>query len=66
MKLHEHDALQRGHRQRAKDPAWQASYRRYRPMVERSIAWLMAGRNRKVRYRGVGKNHAWLRPAPQP
>lgn len=58
--LHEHDALQRAHRQRAKDPAWQADYRQHRPMVERSIAWLVAGGNRKVRYRGVTKNHAWL------
>ncbi len=29
-------------------------------MVERSIGWLVAGRNRKVRYRGVRKNNAWL------
>ena len=29
-------------------------------MVERSIAWLVAGNNRKVRYRGVTKNNAWL------
>lgn len=35
-------------------------YQRHRPMVERSIAWLVAGRNRKVRYRGVRKNNAWL------
>ncbi len=60
LKLHEHEALQRQHRQRAKDPAWQADYREHRPMVERSIAWLVAGGNRKVRYRGVSKNHAWL------
>lgn len=60
LNLHPHDALQREHRQRAKDPAWQASYRQHRPMVERSIAWLVAGGNRKVRYRGVAKNNAWL------
>lgn len=60
VRLHEHDGLQRAHRQRAKDPAWQVDYRRHRPMVERSIAWLVAGGNRKVRYRGVTKNHAWL------
>jgi len=60
LTLHPHDALQREHRQRAHDPAWQADYRQHRPMVERSIAWLVAGGNRKVRYRGVGKNHAWL------
>ncbi len=29
-------------------------------MVERSIAWLVRGGNRKVRYRGVEKNNAWL------
>ena len=32
----------------------------HRPMVERSIAWLVAGGNRKVRYRGIEKNNAWL------
>jgi IS5 family transposase len=58
--LHEHHQLQREHRQRAQDPAWQAAYRQHRPMVERSIAWLVAGGNRKVRYRGVEKNNAWL------
>lgn len=60
MHLHEHDKLQRAHRQRAKDPQWQATYRQHRPMIERSIAWLVAGGNRKVRYRGVTKNNAWL------
>ena len=60
MTLHEHDALQRAHRRRAEDPQWQATYRQHRPMVERSIAWLVAGGNRKVRYRGVAKNNAWL------
>lgn len=29
-------------------------------MVERSIAWLVAGGNRRLRYRGVEKNNAWL------
>ena len=60
LTLHEHDALQRAHRQRAKDPQWQTTYRQHRPMIERSIAWLVAGGNRKVRYRGVEKNNAWL------
>lgn len=61
LHLHEHDQLMREHRQRAKDPAWQEIYRQHRPMVERSIAWLTAGGNRKVPYRGVAKNDAWLR-----
>ena len=30
-------------------------------MVERSIAWPTRG-NRKLRYRGVAENHAWLHP----
>jgi len=60
MTIHEHDALQREHRRRAQDPAWQEQYRQHRPMVERSIAWLTAKGNRKVRYRGVAKNDAWL------
>lgn len=60
LQLTEHDALLRTHRQRAKDPAWQADYRQHRPMVERSIAWLVAGGNRKLRYRGTAKNNAWL------
>jgi IS5 family transposase len=58
--LHKHHGLLREHRKRAQDPAWQADYRQHRPMVERSIAWLVAGGNRKVRYRGVTKNNAWL------
>jgi len=58
--LHKHHGLLSEHRKRAKDPAWQADYRQHRPMVERSIAWLVGNRNRKVRYRGVSKNNAWL------
>jgi IS5 family transposase len=29
-------------------------------MVERSIAWLVAGGNRRVRYRGLARNQQWL------
>jgi hypothetical protein len=29
-------------------------------MVERSIAWLVAGGNRRVRYRGLMRNQHWL------
>jgi hypothetical protein len=47
-------------RRQATDPTFQASYRRWRPMVERSIAWLVAGGNRRVRYRGVARNQLWL------
>jgi len=60
MRLREHDALARAHRQDAANPDFQAVYRQHRPMVERSIAWLVAGRNRRLRYLGVIKNDAWL------
>jgi len=60
LRLHEHDALQRAHRARWRaDPDLQADYRRHRPMVERGIAWVTRG-NRRVPYRGVIKNDAWL------
>jgi hypothetical protein len=59
LNLHQHHALQRAHRVRAADPDFQATYRRHRPMVERSIAWLTRG-HRRVPYRGALKNDAWL------
>lgn len=59
VNVHKHEQLQREHRARAKDPAFQDTYRTHRPMVERSIAWLVRG-NRRVPYRGVAKNNAWL------
>jgi hypothetical protein len=60
LKVHQHDALQRAHRRRADDPQWQADYRQHRPMAERGIAWLVAHGNRRLRYRGVARNNAWL------
>jgi hypothetical protein len=54
-----HDDLQREHRTRAQHPDFQVTYRTQRPMVERSIAWLVRG-NRRVPYRGITKNNAWL------
>jgi IS5 family transposase len=35
-------------------------YRQHRPMVERSIAWLVANGHRRVRYRGVERNRQAL------
>ena len=56
--IDQHDQIRREHRARAREPQFQADYRRHRPMVERSIAWLTAGA-RRLRYRGVAKNNAW-------
>ena len=59
LNLHHQDTLQRAHRARAAEPDFQAVYRRHRPMVERSLAWLTRG-HRRVPYRGVTSNDAWL------
>ena len=59
LTLGPHHQLQRAHRARAATPGHLESYRRHRPMVERSIAWLTRG-NRRVPHRGVVKNNAWL------
>jgi Transposase DDE domain len=63
LSLHPHDGILR---QARKD--WAAredlrdTYRQYRPMVERSIAWLIGpkGRCRQLRYRGVTSKDQWL------
>jgi len=54
-----HDRQAAARRQAATDPDWQSEYRRWRPMVERGIAWLTRG-SRRLHYRGVVKNDAWL------
>ena len=59
MKLHEHDAVLTAARHDAENPEFQTVYRQHRPMVERSIAWLVRG-NRKLRYRGTTANDRWL------
>ena len=56
----EHDQLQRQARAYAQTEAFTQPYRQHRPMVERSIAWLVRDGNRKVRYRGIAKNNHWL------
>src|SRR5206468_10680943 len=59
LRLHPQDALQRAHRTRWRtDADLRADYRRYRPLVERSLAWLTRGA-RRVPYRRVANNDAW-------
>ena len=59
LDLHPQEKLLRAARRQAETPQFQQVYRKHRPMVERSIAWLTRG-NRKVRYRGTTKNDHWL------
>jgi hypothetical protein len=61
LTVHPHHALLAAARRATTDPAWQDEYRRWRPPVERAIAWLVAHGNRRVPYRGVTKNNTWLR-----
>jgi IS5 family transposase len=60
LKVHPHHDRLAAHRQAATDPDWQARYRQHRPMVERTIAWLVAKGHRRVRYRGIDRNQLWL------
>ena len=43
-------------RQQAATPAFDEVYRNKRPMVERSLAWLTRGTNRRLRFRGIARN----------
>jgi IS5 family transposase len=60
LNVHPQHALLAAARRAATDPAWRAEYRRWRPPVERAIAWLAAHGNRRVPYRGITKNNTWL------
>jgi Transposase DDE domain len=57
--LHPHEDELRAARRRATTRSFQQSYRRWRPMVERSIAWLVADGCRRVPYRGIQRNQVW-------
>ena len=64
LHLHEHDGLLRAARADwAADPGLREDYSTHRPHVERAIAQVATwrGRRLKLRYRGVARNHAWLK-----
>ena len=42
-----------------RDDELRVTYRKHRPMAERSISWLVAKNNRRLRYRGIERNEAW-------
>jgi hypothetical protein len=58
--VHPYEAELRAARRRATTRAFVDSYRRWRPMVERSIAWLVADGCRRVPYHGIERNQVWL------
>jgi IS5 family transposase len=59
LKISEHDAELVEARRAWRDGDFAADYRRWRPMVERSLAWLVRP-GRRVAYRGVARNQIWL------
>jgi IS5 family transposase len=60
LHIREHDAELVEARRAWRDRDFADDYRQYRPMVERSIAWLVARGNRRVRYRGIERNQHGL------
>jgi IS5 family transposase len=60
LRLTAHDAELVESRRAWRDGDFISDYRKYRPMVERSIAWLVSDHCRRVRFRGVEKNQMGL------
>jgi len=56
IKVHPHHRLLAAARVFAATDAFDAAYRQHRPMIERTIAWLVANNNRRLRYRGIERN----------
>lgn len=60
LTIHHHYDVHATARAAAADPDWQDRYRQHRPMVERTIAWLVRRGHRRVRFRGIAANQLWL------
>jgi IS5 family transposase len=60
LTIHPHDRELTEARRAWRQGDFADEYRRWRPMVERSLAWIVADGHRRVRYRGVKRNQLWL------
>jgi IS5 family transposase len=60
FKVGDHDELLAAARADWRAGTRLADYRQHRPMVERTIAWLVANGHRRVRFRGVDRNRLGL------
>jgi IS5 family transposase len=60
LNMKPHDAELTESRRAWREGDFAIEYRRWRPMVERSIAWMVADRHRRVRFRGVERNRLGL------
>lgn len=54
--LHPHHDLLAAARAQADTYEFDAIYRQHRPMIERTIAWLVTNNHRRLRYRGIQRN----------
>jgi IS5 family transposase len=60
INLHPHHDRLAAARRHADTHAFDAVYRQHRPMIERTIAWLVANGHRRLRHRGTARNRlAW-------
>lgn len=59
LTVHPHHALLAAARRQAETPEFQDVYRHDRPLVERTLAWLVRHGHRRVAYRGVARNRIW-------
>jgi IS5 family transposase len=57
--VHPHHQLLAAARAQAGTNDFAETYRRHRLMIERTIAWLVRGTNRRLRYRGTQRNRIW-------
>jgi IS5 family transposase len=60
LNVHPHHALLAAARRQAETELFRQTYTRWRPMVERSLAWLVRNGHRRVAYRGIDRNRIWL------
>lgn len=60
LTVHQHHDLLAAARAHARSAEFSEPYRQHRPMVERSLAWLIRRAGRKVRYRGIARNRIGL------
>ena len=59
IKIHPRHELLNPAREQARTDLFSSRYNRWRPMAERSIAWIVR-KNRRCPYRGTERNQLWL------
>jgi hypothetical protein len=60
IKVHPNHTLLAAARALARTDDFDDTYRQFRPMIERTIAWLVRDNHRRVRFRGTHRNRdAW-------